>query len=986
MRSLPEEGKADVDEFGDNRRQPDNREHSNLENIAERLGVIEQGQASHENDTQQTSKGIEAERIAREEIAAHLEATQLELRRTRIWTSKLSDSLRRKSERVKSLEQNLVNATQRLAQQKAAHEALLQSSKPGFWRRIFPMRPTSPPNLDSHGLDALWHTPELRTSANASQGLPLDEAESGVFTPLPNADWRQQSSAGDFSVAKGEPGLVSIVLPVYNHADLLAEAIQGVLVQTYKHWELIIVDDGSRDGFDAAIRPFLNEPRIRVFRQINQRLPSALNNGFRHARGEFYTWTSADNIMEPQQIEYLVDALRSSPTAGLAYSDYEAIDDRGEPLGDPDWRRHNRPDQSAAIRLPATVTIENFHTSGDNFLGASFLWRADVHSVVGSHDENTFGGEDYDFWLRMHVVTPFVHVSDLLYKYRVHDNSLNAKAAELRLIDNVKRLLGDDRDRRQAILVDSTHVKAAANRHYFRDVSQYQDSLIERLIWINYAELEFDRIRLAARNATTVLAVIVDVPIRLIDAEVLSICDIVLVPDETTYHWLRRQQLAPHLRVFAGSRSEASLAVQHAAALRSYERTQEVRGHILASKPPAFALPIQRPKHVMQVVGSWAQGGIEQVVLELSHQLRRTGSRVTLASADQDDIAALKKVAKGTELEIAAFGGSGSKLASYAREYGVDVVNFHHTIKGAAELSDSQIARVYTFHNSYIWFDDPRRAELNEALLNIDAFVSVSRQVAEYAAKWFGVPAARSFVIDNGTDIHGLAANAGAHAGSRSVGTGTSFLHAGTFNRVKCQDRLLRAFSLASKAVPDISLTLVGAPADQKFFEEVQELRVRLGIGDRVTILPGVDRDDVIAMMRLHDCFVLPSLVEGCSIGLMEAAIVGKPIIATDVGNARELARRSEGVSIVPSLVPDLQQVNSDAMWGILNSPSDRFERHLADAMQTVTLKLEQMKFKSASAAADVAAEYSIENMSDRYINCYREALIVRHAAVAAGA
>ena len=64
--------------------------------------------------------------------------------------------------------------------------------------------------------------------------------------------------------AHGERGLVSIVLPVYNHADLLPDAITGVVSQTYPHWELIVVDDGSSDDFDAAVQPFLGDSRIRI--------------------------------------------------------------------------------------------------------------------------------------------------------------------------------------------------------------------------------------------------------------------------------------------------------------------------------------------------------------------------------------------------------------------------------------------------------------------------------------------------------------------------------------------------------------------------------------------------------------------------------------------------------------------------------------------------------------------------------------------------
>src|SRR5690606_8530360 len=161
--------------------------------------------------------------------------------------------------------------------------------------------------------------------------------------------------------------LVSIVLPIFNQAGFAKDAIEGVLGQTYEHWELIIVNDGSTDNFSEAIMPYLGHSKIRVFQQPNLKLPAALNNGFREARGEYYTWTSADNVMLPTQLQTLVESLQADPSAGFAFSDYAVIDDAGEFLSDPNWRRHNRPDGGPRLHLPDNVTVRNFHESGDNF-------------------------------------------------------------------------------------------------------------------------------------------------------------------------------------------------------------------------------------------------------------------------------------------------------------------------------------------------------------------------------------------------------------------------------------------------------------------------------------------------------------------------------------------------------------------------------------------------------------------------------------------
>jgi O-antigen biosynthesis protein len=350
--------------------------------------------------------------------------------------------------------------------------------------------------------------------------------------------------------------LVSIVLPVYDQAYLVDEAIGGVFSQTHQNWELIVIDDGSTDDLEHRVRQYRDEPRILFLRQPNQRLPAALNHGMAHARGALLTWISADNIMLPTQLARLVEELAAHPEAGLVYSDYWAIDDKGAPLDDPRWRPHNRdPEIPDLIRLPSEVTIENFHRSGDNFIGASFLYRRAIAEIVGRYADDAFGGEDYDFWLRMHLATQFRRVSEPLYKYRVHRDSLTSRAAELGLIANIRELQQADSWRIETLLADEALHSGGS---LLRPVTQFHAALLKRCRPVPYPAF-VERGPAAAEGPSVVD---VDVPAHVVDAAMRH-ADILLCRSEATASLLRREVWARDKRILTWN-GELTAEVQHA--------------------------------------------------------------------------------------------------------------------------------------------------------------------------------------------------------------------------------------------------------------------------------------------------------------------------------------------------------------------------------------------------------------------------------------
>jgi len=205
--------------------------------------------------------------------------------------------------------------------------------------------------------------------------------------------------------------LVSIVLPTYNHLDFLPQAIDSILSQDYHNFELIIVDDGSTDGTANYLKN-LSSPKIRVIGGANTRLPTALNRGFALARGDYLTWTSADNICLPHFCTTLVKAMQTYPQAGLASASFARINSEGIVID----------------RLAGKVSLDSIlcHNTGV----AAFMYRKDIAHIIGDYNANLEGAEDWDMWLRMLEKAPPVNVPQVLYQYRWHENSMTFKLSD----------------------------------------------------------------------------------------------------------------------------------------------------------------------------------------------------------------------------------------------------------------------------------------------------------------------------------------------------------------------------------------------------------------------------------------------------------------------------------------------------------------------------------------------------------------------------
>lgn len=220
---------------------------------------------------------------------------------------------------------------------------------------------------------------------------------------------------------------VSIILPVYNGEKYLAAAIKSILHQTYRNLELIIVDDCSTDESSQIAKSYAEtDRRIRVFRnRKNVKLPRSLNNGFRVATGDLFTWTSDDNILKPDAIEAMVDVFEKNSNVDFVYADIIPIDENGE--------------INKKCHVYLNGEIDDIYVF--NPILACFLYKRTVHERLGGYDPKLFLCEDYDFWVRTYESGfNMYHLKKRLYFYRVHNNSLTANKQKEHAVITLKLL------------------------------------------------------------------------------------------------------------------------------------------------------------------------------------------------------------------------------------------------------------------------------------------------------------------------------------------------------------------------------------------------------------------------------------------------------------------------------------------------------------------------------------------------------------------
>ncbi len=208
--------------------------------------------------------------------------------------------------------------------------------------------------------------------------------------------------------------VLSIIMPLYNSERFIGQAIQSLLTQSFKEFELIIIDDASSDGSLDIVKEF-KDGRIRILiNEKNQGISFTRNKGLNVARGRFIAPFDSDDVAMPDKFAKQVRFLGSHPGYGMIGSWAQLIDHDGNFLK----KRWKLPAKPKAI--PAILLFRNY------FCHSSIIMRREA-IPIGGYDDRLQIGEDYKMWIEIARKWKVWNLSDYLLHYRVHPESMTGK-------------------------------------------------------------------------------------------------------------------------------------------------------------------------------------------------------------------------------------------------------------------------------------------------------------------------------------------------------------------------------------------------------------------------------------------------------------------------------------------------------------------------------------------------------------------------------
>lgn len=261
---------------------------------------------------------------------------------------------------------------------------------------------------------------------------------------------------------------VSVIIPTYNYGKYIEKAIDSVLDQTYRDFEIIVVDDGSTDDTKEIIET-KNNKKIRYFYQTNRGASAARNKGIAEARGEYFVFLDADDSFCPENLEKKLSILERNANAGFVYSDgiykYSGKKKKSSDYGL----------SAAGAKLSGDIFLKLLE--GYKIETSAVMLRAVCIRDVGGFDEKITALQDYDLFLRICSKYPASFIDECLFESVRHEDSLSQKATQIATYEIKARIIRkiEKNDHKKAELLGIKWKKIKAAADYFDGSVAYSE-------------------------------------------------------------------------------------------------------------------------------------------------------------------------------------------------------------------------------------------------------------------------------------------------------------------------------------------------------------------------------------------------------------------------------------------------------------------------------------------------------------------------------
>lgn len=262
------------------------------------------------------------------------------------------------------------------------------------------------------------------------------------------------------------PPLVSVVIPAYNCAGYIGEALTSVFAQSYRPIEVLVVDDGSTDRTAEVARGFAE---VRYLRQENRGPSAARNHGIRLSDGDFIAFLDADDLWPADKLADQLALLQRYPEAGLAFGDMREFSAETGAMPSM-FERYHLDEQYFGHREIAVDAVEklmhmNFIPTG------AVLARKAALSAAGLFDESRRLAEDWDLWLRVALRFPIVYAAKVWELKRAHQENVSrdVEAMTLAALDVLEQF----KQNNGAALEEKGAVARRHLRHGYRNLGYF---------------------------------------------------------------------------------------------------------------------------------------------------------------------------------------------------------------------------------------------------------------------------------------------------------------------------------------------------------------------------------------------------------------------------------------------------------------------------------------------------------------------------------